>query len=876
MFSGKAEERSRSGLPAAICVSRAILSASFVVQLFVSNQAVAQQASPGADPFAGVEEMIVTGSGTADLLNPSSTSAITFDTDALADIGVQDFSDLAAYVPNLDISSVNATNASFFVRGVGLQDFGANASSSVPIFQDGIPRNASATQLVGLFDIGGLSVLKGPQGSGNFRNASAGAFIVKTAAPEPEFSGYARATVAKVVSVDARDANRHSYEAAMNAPVYEDIVSARISARYTHENPLWENRCANRIPIADRPTQSQGGVGVGLCGDLVPAFGRSTVTPFLHRWLGEVDDYGLRGQIRIKPPDVPMDWTVRVEISNLNRDSTLGQHLGTGAGTLGQGDSSGYRDQDLVRREAFLLADIRAKNPALTLPQARQQARTRLAKEVQKKPLDRRPFAGEIDQPGQTLLETHSASTTGVFDFENAETTVNLGFIDYQKSEGRDTDLTPNEKFASIASDQAWELYGDVSVKGDEIGELPVGWETGVYSMYEKVESQNVTDLGRFENGGTRNNTDFEQEIFSFGIFGQLSYEFAEAFTLSGGLRYNWEQKDFDVKNDGASQFIPFGSTEPVIVHLIRASRNQRTWDALTGFANLEYAMTEDVSTYVKYSRGFKAGHFNPSDAGAARVPGEGFADPESIDSVEWGVKGSFWASRVNTTGAFFFYNYEDYQVFRLTTNFQGVSRVVQNAKQARNFGAEVELTMTPLEGFVPEEIEGLSITLRGGWLEAKFVEFTVTEQRLFAAGSFGVPIDYSGNSLLNSANLQASALFSWALVSDKLGKLTPQYDFTWTDDIPYDPNNGKGEPQIDGSNRFRPYTVGNRAYMLHNVRLSWSPPGDPGIEVGGWCRNVTDERYKTFAVDISTFSSQQLIYVADPRVCGADFRFTW
>ena len=180
MSTGRDRVRRRSVPQSAIRVTRPLLLASLALQIVVSSSATAQQ----PDPFAGVEEMIVTGSGTADLLNPASTSTIAFDTEALAEIGVQDVGDLAAYVPNLEIATVNATNASFFVRGVGLQDFGANASSSVPIFQDGIPRNASATQLVGLFDIGGLSVLKGPQGSGNFRNASAGSLIVKTIAPE--------------------------------------------------------------------------------------------------------------------------------------------------------------------------------------------------------------------------------------------------------------------------------------------------------------------------------------------------------------------------------------------------------------------------------------------------------------------------------------------------------------------------------------------------------------------------------------------------------------------------------------------------------------------------------------------------------------------
>ena len=336
-----------SALQKLIAVTRPLIAASLAFAWLGSHPALAQQKVAEADPFAGVEEMIVTGSSAVEILVPPSTSAISFDSKALAEIGVQDVGDIAAYVPNLEVATVNATNASFFIRGVGLQDFGANASSSVPIYQDGIPRNASATQLVGLFDIGGVSVLKGPQGSGNFRNASAGAFVIKTGAPEPERSGMATVTISKITSVDARDANRYGFETFLNTPIVDDVVMARISARYKSENPFWENRCANRTPIADRPVQPQlGNTTAGLCGDLVPAFRRSTVTPFIRRFIGEVDDYAVRGQIRIRPPDTPIDWTMRVEISNLNRDSTAGQHIGTGD-ILGTGDTAGYRDLDI-------------------------------------------------------------------------------------------------------------------------------------------------------------------------------------------------------------------------------------------------------------------------------------------------------------------------------------------------------------------------------------------------------------------------------------------------------------------------------------------------------------------------------------------------
>jgi len=179
-----------------------------VALLVLATGGAHAQANSSDDPFAGVEEMIVTGGGAAALLAPANTSAIAFDSAALEAHGIEDLSDISTQVPNLAIRTQDQTNASFFIRGVGLQDFGANASSSVPIFQDGIARNPSATQLVGLYDIQGLNVLKGPQGSGNFRNASAGAFLIKTRVPEPEFPGSAKITYGRIPPASARDAKR--------------------------------------------------------------------------------------------------------------------------------------------------------------------------------------------------------------------------------------------------------------------------------------------------------------------------------------------------------------------------------------------------------------------------------------------------------------------------------------------------------------------------------------------------------------------------------------------------------------------------------------------------------------------------------------------
>ena len=172
--------------------------------------------------------------------------------------------------------------------------------------------------------------------------------------------------------------------------------------------------------------------------------------------------------------------------------------------------------------------------------------------------------------------------------------------------------------------------------------------------------------------------------------------------------------------------------------------------------------------------------------------------------------------------------------------------------------------------------MEGLSINFKGGWLETEFLEFTNVEARQFPGFQLGVTIDGTGNPLISASQLSANVSVTWPLLLDRLGTLTPQYDLAWTDDTPFDANRGRGQTDNFGNARFPPYQIGNRAYAIHNVRLSYEPPGESGVRLSGWCRNVTDERYKTFSVDISTFAGQLLNYVSDPRTCGADFRFTW
>jgi len=68
---------------------------------------------------------------------------------------------------------------------------------------------------------------------------------------------------------------------------------------------------------------------------------------------------------------------------------------------------------------------------------------------------------------------------------------------------------------------------------------------------------------------------------------------------------------------------------------------------------------------------------------------------------------------------------------------------------------------------------------------------------------------------------------------------------------------------------------VGQPAFWLHNLRLSYRTPAG-NMEFSAWVRNLTDERYKTYAFDASFFSKVVLNFMGEPRTVGLDFSVHW
>ena len=133
------------------------------------------------------------------------------------------------------------------------------------------------------------------------------------------------------------------------------------------------------------------------------------------------------------------------------------------------------------------------------------------------------------------------------------------------------------------------------------------------------------------------------------------------------------------------------------------------------------------------------------------------------------------------------------------------------------------------------------------------------------------VTVDYAGNQLINSPKLKVSGALEYPLELGRYGALLPRYDFAWTDDIFFDPTEGRGSPNSQNELFLPEYATGQKAYWLHNIRVGYRTE-DGKLEIAGWVRNLTDEVYKTYGFDASSFAKVVINYVGEPRTYGLDF----
>ncbi len=811
---------------------------------------------PGApvDPLAGIEEMIVVGSDLVESLAPTSTAVTSFDALELEALGVSDISNLAAYTPNLEIRTAGSTNATFFIRGVGLNDFTANAASAVAIYVDEAPRNLPAIQLGLLYDLQNVEIQKGPQGSGPGRNASAGAIRILTKKPTGEYDAY--------LNMDYGNYNLIDIEGGLEVPIVEDVFGMRSAFRMKTRDGIVTNRCGGLSPAE---------IAISLvC---------QGVQPNMEKNLNNTDSWSTRTSLRFLPPVDDMEWILVGHIDRIDQLATVGEHLGT-APNLGGQDKDSYRSPEIDAEAAQIRASLniptnqqcrRAPDPAAcfaSITELSNLAGKKLAKSLARRPLDKLPFEGDYNNSGFERQTSYGTTLTGDWQIGTLVLKSISGFERYDRERLIDADYSPNTTFEFDIVDDAWQVTEDMRLSS-ELESIPLTWNVGAFYLQEELDyvQQTLAEGGPVEPILQQ----YVQKSQGVGVFGEFSWDLLDDLTLDAGVRYNWEHKSFAAEIFRGAN--PRNLCDPIPnANQIPPCQRTETVDHPTGKIAFTYRFDELREIYFKYSHGWKGLQFNPRDGSRAGEVTD-VADPEVIDAFELGFKGGWLEDRISVDGALFWYAYQNYQVFTFTNNPQTAPvRVVINANDAINFGAELTTTLRP--------VEGLTADVRFGWLEARFLDFTDTAARSTPGGGgsndiYKLKFDYNNNQLPNAPRFKISTGLEYAVDLDRWGRITPRYDLTWTDDVNFDPSGGHGAPD-DLGNLFMPDdTIGQQAFMLHNVSIRYTTSSEQ-LEVAVWARNITNEVYKILAFDASGGPGFVGNLVGDPRMYGVTLRVSY
>ncbi len=338
------------------------------------------------------------------------------------------------------------------------------------------------------------------------------------------------------------------------------------------------------------------------------------------------------------------------------------------------------------------------------------------------------------------------------------------------------------------------------------------------------------------------------QKSQSVAGFTQLTYKLTDALRVTGGLRYTVDDKSVvrTLHSNLIETFINFGALTPTAPdgtpRLCDKQKLSKTWSALTGTADVDYDAAPGTMVYAKYSRGYKAGGFNPGECGKP-------FDPEHLTSYEAGVKSIFWDGQILTNAALYYYDYTNIQFTLFVPN----QSFIRNAGSATAWGAELEYQLDP------SSAPGL-----------QFDGSLSYEHSAYGAGSFSDPalvvptppgISIKGNELIRAPKVKLNLAGQYAFQVKDLGSLLFRFEGSYTDTIYNDIFNGKAP--FEG-------TFTQPSYWIVNARLIWTPEDSP-YEVQLFADNLSNTYYATNRVGFNTPTSLDTVagQFGPPRTFG-------
>lgn len=734
----------------------------FTLLLSMTFASLSIQAQPVANGAQRqIEEIIVSATKRDESLQDVPVAVSVVSGDMVKDVQMDNGTDIARFSPNVNVSYFGLPDQpKFSLRGAATTDFSLNTSSATGVLVDGVFLAASYFGGPLLFDIERIEALRGPQGTLFGKNTTGGAIQFITRKPSFGWGGYVDASVG--------DLGYSHVDGAVDVPLVEDRLAARLAFTYSKSDGFWKN---------ENPTGHD---------------------------LGDIDNRAAR--LSFAYQDENWDGTLRV-FSSRSTPRAAGVIVeGTGPGNtnaLGTNPRiSPITGKSYNRHEGYWnrSGDIDVKT-------------------------DGGYFTANVNLDQYTLTSVTSY-VTGSF----------LNLVD---ADGSIDDLLHIDFYA-----ESDEIQQDLRLTSNFSG--PFNYIVGLYYFDEQSDIPTTTrlfeaiprDFAPPSLAPTPNSvtTHYQQERESYAAYFNGSYNFTDALALDVGLRWTHDQGDLtDFTSTGLyinalvpNVTVPFILDDP-------ANDMDYTDSAVTGKIGLDYTLADNSLLYGHYSRGYRSSAFDGTALFSANQLST--ADPEYIDTIEFGYKTELADNRVRLNTAVFYSLYNDMQFLNATAPNE--SEIVNN--DAKMYGVEIEAAA--LVG------EHLMLTTGLGYLQGEYVDAFINDS---TAGY--TLTDISGNDLIEAPDINFSMAADYDLL---LGDATTRFhiDANYVAKEYYD--------------AFNTESVATDGYWNANARVSYIP-GDGHLQLTLWVKNLTDNDEYVGRINAATFMGVFGI-APQPRRYGAE-----
>ena len=701
-----------------------------------------------------LEEVVVTATKRSVALQDLAGSANVLGADKLGPGGIQEVRDMQVDIPNLSLGDQFGF-ARVFMRGIGMTSIDIGGEGAVAFLQDGaiIPRPAA--QLMGMFDLEQVEVLRGPQGTLYGRGATAGAINMVTAKPGKELGGY--------VSVTAGNYGLAQFKGAIDVPM-GDAVSMRLAGSLDSRDG-YGNNIFTGSDINDRDASAYRATLVYDAG------GPLTATLSAQYYEEDDNNYAFSYFGQSEGSSIPVPFGVPILGGN-----TVGMVGGGFYDINSDQEPINDRDGQLINLTIDYAFNDRWSLKSITSSQSMDRFLRDDLDSTDANLFGQNNYTEESDSFGQELILNYSADQLDV-----------LGGVMYFEEE----------------------LYGEVKVPLTNICFLLAPAACG-------------TPVGEFLNGGNYLQ-DGDVDIEAWGAYLEATFSLSDYWTLIGGLRYNYEERD------GTGSFI-FDAIS------LNVPTNQReSWNDLTPRVTIQYSPNDGMMLYATYTEAFKSGVIN---TGSTSPP----LDPETVDAFELGIKGQNSSGTLKYSVAAFFYDYQDMQI-SFVDETSTVSTI--NAAEAENSGLELELEGSFGNGF--------SFDFYLTYLSAEYQEFFNGDY----ANGFAIA-DLSGNTLPNAPESTAKLGLNWEGQVGN-GVLRLRGEAYYQDDV-----------YFTEWNRADAYQASYEQYNA-SAEYSWNDQWRLSV----WGRNLSDEEVMSNnIITAPLYDSLRVGAVLPPRTYGATATF--